>query len=122
MTPAALKHHVPLFQPGERPALMRRHRLIEEREPAPKLTPAKLLRQRIIRVPLPVMLQCLSGQLRITNFPEGAALVSSWYDSIFDGSVEIEKLLCLRIEHESLPEVMAGCKLPTFGAVLARKK
>ena len=87
----------------------------------PETTPENL-RQRIVRVPLSAALDCLAGRRKLTNYPAGAKLISAWFDSEMDGSVEMERVLCLRIEHESFPTFPAGCKIPLFAAIIEKGK
>ena len=117
------------FAPGESPRLLHRGTAGKSSPFKPQATPAQAepipapkLRQQIVRLPVDALLDVLSGKLRVANIPSGATLVSSWYDSTFDGMKEVSRVLCLRIEHSTLPEHESGTHLARAAAILEKRK
>ena len=95
-----------LFEPGEIPRVF--HPAIRAVEPAP----APELHQQIIRISGAALLEYLTGARHITNIPEGSKLLSFWPEVDMDGLAVAGKFLCVRIEHESLPAITPGRRIP----------
>lgn len=100
-------------------SLLKRFRQEQQSPITPTPEPGRI-HQCVLRLPLSALLDVLSGKLQIHNIPPGAKLISTWPDSIYDGVTEIEKLICVRIEHESLPTFVDGGRIPHVAALLRK--
>lgn len=77
------------------------------------------LHQIVIRIWEPALAEYLTGKRTILNIPEGAKVISAWFDRSYPDN-EDRNFLCIRIEHESLPEHVPGSKLPVQRAKFRR--
>lgn len=72
------------------------------------------IHQQVMRISHRNLLEYLTGKRRVVNIPDGAKLLSAWFDRPF--YPESEKIfLHLRIEHESLEGQGPGCRLRMVG-------
>jgi hypothetical protein len=70
-------------------------------------------RQTITTIPLADLLDLISGRRIAVNLPEGAKIISAWFDGFeLAGAEPSRRLLRLRIESDALPETEVGMKLP----------
>jgi hypothetical protein len=70
-------------------------------------------RQIIGTIPLDSLLDVIAGRRTVLNVPEGAKIVSAWFDGFaMAGKEPSARLLRIRMEAESLPETQDGARLP----------
>jgi hypothetical protein len=65
-------------------------------------------RQVIATIPLDSLLDLITGCRIVSNVPEGARIVSAWFDGFEVAGEPSVRVLRIRMEAESLPETEYG--------------